>query len=370
MKAFDKVPHLRLIHKLQSYGIQGPVKAWITDFLSERKQSVVVNGTASSWKQVTSGIPQGSVLGPTLFVIYINDLPNTVKSDVFLFADDTKIFTSLSSQQDAHNLQNDLNSLHNWTEKWLLKFHPEKCKILKIGNHELQCDFYLPSAEAPLEVVHEEKDLGVIFDDHLTFYKHINNQVNKANRIMGSIRRSFSDLNEYNFKTLFVTMVRPHLEYAALIWSPHLKKDITLIENVQRRASKLVPGLKHLPYQSRLEQLGLPTLRFRRHRGDMIEVFKILNTYSSDPASILKQSTSTNTRGHSFKLQKYGSRLNSRHYSFSQRVINHWNNLPDDVVTATNINTFKNRLDRVWHKHPAKYDWEADLSFPVHAQTI
>src|SRR6056300_1482147 len=95
------------------------------------------------------------------------------------------------------------------------------------------------------------KDLGVIFDDQLTFYKHINNQVNKANRIMGSIRRSFSDLNEYNFKTLFVTMVRPHLEYAAPIWSPHLKKDITLIENVQRRASKLVPGLKHLSYQSR-----------------------------------------------------------------------------------------------------------------------
>ena len=152
-----------------------------------------------------------------------------------------------------------------------------------------------------LRVVNQEKDLGVIFDDKLSFSIHITEQVNKANRIMGAIRRSFTDLNSDNFRNLFTTMICPHLEYAAVVWSPHMKKDIQLIENVQRRATKL-PKISNLPYSERLRQLDLPTLRYRRIRGDMIEVFKILKYYDSDPNQILQRHTSSATRGHSLKL--------------------------------------------------------------------
>ena len=140
-------------------------------------------------------------------------------------------------------------------------------------------------------------------------------------------------------------MIRPHLEYAAAVWSPHMKKDIQLIENGQRRATKQLPKISKLPYSERLRQLDLPTLRYRRIRGDMIEVLKILKYYDSDPNQFLQRHTSGATRGHSLKLAKKQSNSNLRLYSFSSRVINNWNNLSNHVVSSSNTNTFKNRLD-------------------------
>ena len=180
---------------------------------------------------------------------------------------------------------------------------------------------------------------------------------------MGAIRRSFTDLNSDNFRNLFTTMIRPHLEYAAAVWSPHMKKDIQLIENVQRRATKQLPIISKLPYSERLRQLDLPTLRYRRIRGDMIEVFKILKYYDSDPNQILQRHISSATRGHSLKLAKKQSNSNLRLFSFSIRVINNWNNLSNHVVSSSNTNTFKNRLDSYWKYHPARYDWEASDYF-------
>ena len=131
-KAFDKVPHKRLIKKIENYGITNPILSWIQDFLTRRYQQVSINGETSNQKEVTSGLPQGSVLGPILFVIYINDLPEAVESAAYLFADDTKIFRVINSLDDQHILQNDLVKLENWSDKWLLKFHPEKCKLFTI----------------------------------------------------------------------------------------------------------------------------------------------------------------------------------------------------------------------------------------------
>ena len=134
MKAFDKVPHGRLIHKLRAYGLHIKICDWVENFLYNRKQCVLVNGKSSKWHRVTSGIPQGSVLGPVLFVIFINDMPESVKSDVFLYADDTKLFREINSESDADTIQEDLDHLYTWSEKWLLKFHPDKCKALPIFN--------------------------------------------------------------------------------------------------------------------------------------------------------------------------------------------------------------------------------------------
>ena len=253
-KAFDTIPHRRLLGKLDSYGIRGSILNWIIVFLIERRQVVKVNHTESGPTSVLSGIPQGSVLGPVLFVLYINDLPETVKSDILLFADDTKIMRTITTREDACTLQNDIDSLQHWSHKWLLNFNADKCHVLTIGKFEnIRHTHRYKIHERELDHVFEEKDLGVHFDAELKFEEHMAIKIKKANSIVGLIRRSFSYLDCKLFKKLYTTFVRPHLEYAQAVWSPHFIKHINMIENVQKRATKLVDGLHALDYQERLK---------------------------------------------------------------------------------------------------------------------
>ena len=257
MKAFDKVCHKRLVHKLKLYNIGTMYSKWIESFLDSRKQKVIVNGVASSPKDVTSGIPQGSVLGPILFVLYINDLPDVIKngSIPYLFADDTKIFHSIKCTQDCKDLQEDIKAMQVWSEKWLLCFHPDKCKCMRIGNTDIDLFTYkLKDSDKGMEFTKSEKDIGVVINSILSFENHIDEKVNKANSIMGVIRRTFEFLDIKTFKILYTALVRPHVEYANQVLNPHLKKHIDLLENVKRRATKSVPGLSKLTYEERLRK--------------------------------------------------------------------------------------------------------------------
>ena len=366
MKAFDKVPHRRHILKLQSYGISEQTCKWIDSFLSDRKQRVHLNGNYSKWHDVTSGIPQGSVLGPVLFVIFINDLPNSVESTAYLFADDTKLYRSIKGEEDRNIVQSDLNNLFDWSTKWLLKFHPDKCKVMRIRNKRKAVDTHsytmktYEGSETTLEIVDSEKDIGVNVDSHLTFEKHISIQVNKANQMVGLIRRSFKHMDYSTFCLLFKAIVRPHLEYANSVWCPYKKKDIDAIENVQRRATKMLPNLSDLSYPDRLRKLKLPSLKFRRLRGDMIEVFKIVTGIYDNrvTGSIFELTPETVTRGHQYKIAKKRCKLDQRKHYFTNRVVGVWNNLPSSVVSAKNVKTFENRLDRIWKEHPMMYNYE------------
>ena len=211
MKAFDKVPHKRLIQTLEHYGIQGVTKDWIKDFLKNRKQRVVVNGTTSEWQEVTSGIPQGSVLGPILFVIYINMLPEmVVSSDIYLFADDVAIFRPIFDNNDTDPLQKDLNLMDEWTEKSLLKFNYQKCSTMRIGRHYETKEYTMGHGTQIFKRVEEEKYLGVIIDNTLSFDKHMSQKINEANSVMGTIRRMYSYLDKESFLLLYKALVRPH----------------------------------------------------------------------------------------------------------------------------------------------------------------
>ena len=240
-KAFDTVPHIRLLEKLKSYGIEDKVHGWIKAFLENREQVVMVNGQKSYPAKVLSGIPQGSVLGPVLFVLYINDLPDSVLCDILLFADDTKIFRPVRNKEDATQIQNDINRLQDWSNKWLLEFNTDKCHVLTLGKFEniRYTKRYELNGEV-LEHVFDEKDLGVTIDSELKFSDHLNMKVNKANSMAGLIRRSFDYLDGSLFRQLYTALVRPHLEYCQTVWAPHLQKDVNTIESVQRRATKLV----------------------------------------------------------------------------------------------------------------------------------
>ena len=183
-KAFDSVPHRRLLLKLEAYGIKGSLLRWLESFLTGRRQRVAVNGNLSSWAPVDSGVPQGSVLGPLLFICYVNDMPEVVHSALRMFADDTKIFRQVDSEEDKENLQSDLKTLKDWADTWQLRFNASKCKVMHLGwnNH---CHEYIMEqndSQVILTVTECEKDLGVNVDRNLKFSNHAEIVSNKANR--------------------------------------------------------------------------------------------------------------------------------------------------------------------------------------------
>jgi hypothetical protein len=231
------VPHHRLITKLKGYGISGNILEWIKN-LSERKQQVVLNGSNSKWTDVTNGIPQGSVLAPILFTMYIKD------------------------------------RLMQWSKDWLLTFNKSKCKHVHFGppnnaKYQMGGDIITQSTE--------EKNLSITLDEKLKFQIHSNNQTKKANQRLGMIKRSFTYMDKNMITTLYKSIVRPHLEYGSNIWSVMNKEEAIQIENVQRRATKLVKHIQHLSYSDRSRYLGLPSLQYRSLRSDMVETFRIIN---------------------------------------------------------------------------------------------
>ena len=307
-KAFDTVPHKRLISKLYAYNIDEKIINWIKYYLSERKQYVEINGQKSEWQKVTSGIPQGSVLGPLLFLIYINDLPDGITSTIYMYADDTKLYREIKSPDDHQILQNDLSKLCTWSKKWLLKFHPKKCSCLTIGKKLESPSYSYDLSSHIIEQVKSIKDIGVTMDSELSFDEHINIKIDTANKIVGIIRRSYRYLNCESFLPLYKCLVRSHFDYAVSVWDPYKVKHITDIEDVQRRATKLIPEIKKLCYPERLKKLNLPTLAYRRIRGQMIEVYKIINNIHdskvSDKLLAFRKNVAFNLRGNDYTLEQ------------------------------------------------------------------
>ena len=303
------------------------------------------------------------MLGPILFVIYINDLPNEVESEVRIFADDTKLFTQSNEQRDREILQADLDRLHQWSVAWLLNFHPEKFCTLKLGKSASDQTYFMAdknstSGKHPLKTSKAEKDLGVIVDSQLNFKDHISQATTKANRILGVIRRSFDHLTVHTFVQLYKALVRPILEYGHSVWQPALETLQQDIEDVQRRATKFIGHLKDKPYPERLSILKLPSLEHRRRRGGMIDLFKYFTGIYDASRPIFELAPNSNTRGHSKKLIKKRSRLAVRRNFFSERVVSGWNSLPESVISAHSVNAFKNRPDAHWATHPAIYNPE------------
>ena len=199
-----------------------------------------VNGVKSEKRKVLSGVPQGSVIGPLLFVLYINDLPEVVRAILYLFGDD-KLLKAVTSHQDSILLQNNINVLEEWSRIWLLRFHPKKCHVLTLGKFDnIRHAHPYQLGDTVLGHVFSEKDIGVIFGSDLPFEEHILTQVRKANSMVGLIKRSFLRLSPSLFRQLYTTFVRPHLEYAQVVWSPKLRKHSKLLEDVQRRATRTV----------------------------------------------------------------------------------------------------------------------------------
>ena len=273
--------------------------------MTNRRQRTVLNGTKADWINVISGVPQGTILGPILFLLYVNDLPDVVCSTAKLFADDCKIYRNIFEEEDCDILQSDLDSLSEWSQKWLLFYNTNKCVVLRI--RAVIPYTYMLNGE-PLAEVDEQKDLGVIISNDLKPSKHITYITNKANQRIGMLKRCITDRSRDTIHKFYKALIRPILETCSPVWNPWLKKDKDKLDDVQTRCERLCGDT-------------LEPLEVRRRRADMRETFKIMrNLYKIDKSNYFTESE-TSTRGHPVKLFKPRCRTELRNNFFSHRVV-------------------------------------------------
>ena len=344
-KAFDTVPHRRLLAKLEAYGIGGKALSWIRLFLANRRQRVVIGDHKSDWANVTSGVPQGSVIGSLLFVIYINDLPEVVHAISKLYADDTKLHSS-----DSEALQRDIDAVVEWCCKWLMALNASKCHILHVGkcNPRSEYNMQTSSGRQPIASTTSERDLGVYISEGLKVGEHVHKAAAKANSMLGVMKRTFVSRDAKLWKKLYTTHVRPHMEYAVQAWCPYQRGDIAALEQVQRRATKIPRSLQQLSYINRLAAMNLMLLEDRRLRGDLIQSYKLeqgLETVMWHHPLV----TGPVIGGKRGNIRReIVSSCAQRHNFFTNRVAKPWNQLPDNIVNAPSINSFKAGLDRFY----------------------
>ncbi|MCG7874753.1 MAG: hypothetical protein JAY78_00305 [Candidatus Thiodiazotropha taylori] len=342
-KAFDKVSHQRLGIKLDHYGIRGKLLQWIKSFLANRMQQVLVEGHTSTPAPVTSGVPQGTVLGPLLFLIYINDLPLEVSSTTRLFADDSLLYRRIRSPKDAQILQEDLNRLQDWEKKWQMSFNPTKCEVIRITRKRNPIRTTYTIHGHDLTVAKAGKYLGVTISDNLTWNAHVDATTKKANNSLAFLRRNLASCPKDVKAQSYQSLVRPILEYACTSWDPHTKVNIQQLEAVQRRAARFTVGdyrTTSSPSQM-LADLGWEPLYQRRINAKVVMVYRITYGLIDIPASTYLHPSTLSTRGHTLRYMNPYCRTDVYRHSFFPSAIRLWNQLPESIVTAPTLDAFK-----------------------------
>lgn len=360
-KAFDKVSHRKLIQKLRAFEISEVVICWIESFLTNRRQRIIIGKYISEWEIVSSGVPQGSVLGPILFTIFINDLPREIESISKFFADDSKIIGIIKEETDCLKTQRDLNNAQEWSLKWQCFFNSKKCKVMHFGKKNKKFDYKMIDRKTGdlmvLEKTASERDLGILISNDLKWSNQIAKATKTANFILGQIKNSFVYLEPNIMKYLYVALVRPHLEFVIPVWNPYLRQDVEKLERIQRRATKMSPQLKKLDYSNRIKRLELTKLETRRKRGDLIQFYKILNSidnvnWINNPRCLEIANSETDITKNLRRHKKHFYRESNwncpaREHFFLNRVIPLWNELPFELKDAKSLNSFKAGLDRL-----------------------
>jgi exonuclease III len=334
-KAFDTVPHDLLKTKLNSYGVSSKTLLWIDAFLTGRKQRVVVNGTKSETSDVASGVPQGTVLGPLLFSIHINDIVNDISSEIRLFADDCVCYREIKSEEDCIQLQEDIDRLGNWAKKWGMRFQPVKCNIMQIYRKKchLRYSYYLEGTE--LETLESIKYLGVSISRDLTWNRHIHETCNRANRTLGLLKRNLSKCPKDIRMQAYKGLIRPTLEYASTIWDPHTKILQEKLEAVQKRAARFVNSNYNFDPGSMTKILAdsnLEPLKERRRQNRLILFYKGINSKANLPLGELVKPLRYTRHMHELTFKQIYASTDCYKYSFIPRTVKDWNQVSGDVL--------------------------------------
>jgi hypothetical protein len=354
-KAFDKVDHKILLKKIHAFGIRGKLYNWIASFLTGRKQYVIVDGVMSTIINVISGVPQGTVLGPLLFLIYIDDIFSVVKhSKIKVFADDSKLHKDISSHIDRILLQKDLLSVVNWADANNMELNEEKFQLLQHGKlSDWKQPYVLPSGQI-LHGSDHVKDLGVYVDPDLNWRTHIAMKSAKAKNMASWVLRTFITRDVATMMLLYKSYVRSHLEYCCPLWSPHMQCDIIQLEAVQRSFTAKIQGLGKLNYWDRLRRLSMYSLQRRRERYTIILVWKIYNNLVPNSVGINFRETSRHgtTCIRPLGSSKYSSINNLRFHSFASRASALYNVVPPSIKSLPSLTTFKPALDAFLNEFP------------------
>ena len=348
-KAFDRVPHTRLLNKIHHYGIRGKEHNWINTFLTHRKQRVTLDGKLSSTADVTSSVPQGTVIGPLCFLIYINNMPDCVSegTKIRLFADDALIYREINSNKDKTTFQNDLDALSRWSADWQMSFNTAKCHTMHFTAKRSPCITPYKLCGNTLQVTSTHPYLGITFSSDLKWKTHINNVTKSSKMVIGVIRRNFKACTPDVKSRLYLSLVQPKLEYGTAAWYPSTQKEKLQLDKVQRSAARMclsdyswessvsamIKSLKWTDLETRRTMVRLALMYKVNHNIVDIDwkphlTRPIRNTRCTHPSTFTRPST-TSTR--------YSD-------SFFPWTAKHWNALPHHILDAPTLNIFKSRL--------------------------
>ena len=350
-KAFDVVPHNRLLQKLKRYGINNKTHTWISNFLRHRVQRVVVGGEHSTWAEVDSGVPQGTVLGPLLFLTYINDLPNNINSSVRLFADDCVLYREIQNEFDHISLQDDLNTLVNWQNKWQMSFNVKKCFSMRLTHAKNPKLFNYKLGETILQDTKSHSYLGVTLTSNLTWNDHINQITSTANRTLAFVMRNLNPCPQDIKVSAYKTLVRPLIEYSASVWEPHTKILTNKLESIQRRAARFClndfKSKSPSSVTNMIIKLEWESLSDRRLTRRLAIFHKAIHGHLSIPLGNLTQpanrySRHTNSRA----FNTLTATKDCYKFSFMPKTIRDWNSLPDSIATISDNDQFKEAIKK------------------------
>jgi hypothetical protein len=335
-KAFDSVVHSKLIAKLASYGIGNELLTWIKNFLTDRSHTVTIQYKQSDSRAVLSGVPQGTVLGPLLFVIYINDITDVIDHPVImkLFADDIKIYTRITSIKDCLEMQRQLSAIITWSLIWQLKLNAKKCNVLHLGRSNYNYSYYIEQSilSSPTVV----NDLGIFINSDLNFHHHIEHVITECHKKIFFLRKCFLFKSSDIRKHFYTAYIRPILEYGSLVWCPWSKHEIDLLQNIQNKALGTARNM-------------LQPLTTRRNVHDLLMYYRIVhgncNIKFSDFFSLRSE---LNHRGHNYTLQHPLVHTSAFQHTFAYRQLRTWNSLPSNIVNSTSVTSFKQNVQQLF----------------------
>lgn len=343
-KAFDTVPHFLLIKKLISYNINPQVISWIQEYLRLRRQFVIVNGMKSSPAEVTSGVPQGSVLGPLLFLIFINDITDGVFSNMRLFADDCVLYRTICRTEDSGVLQQDLERINLWCEKWRMQLNLAKCAHMTFTRKKITQITSYSINNTVLTQVLEYKYLGVFFTPDLTWNRHVDHVAAQACRALGFLRRNAKNFPQVSKELLYKSIVRSVMEYACTVWDPWTVKNSSKLERVQNQAARFVSGNYTMDFSATQtkDALGWELLECRRRKLRLKFFHSIYHSSTGLRRELymLEPHYKSKRVDHEFKVREFSCKTDVFKRSFFPQTVSDWNRLPCHVISVRNNDTF------------------------------
>jgi hypothetical protein len=357
-KAFDRVWHKGLLYKLKQCGIDGKILLWIENYLCSRKQVVTIGSSISKENVINAGVPQGSILGPLFFLIYVNDIANNLLSVTRLFADDTSLAQTTSNIDDLEGLLNfDLRMISAWAKQWLVKFNPDKTEVLFFSCNKTSRNPVLIFDDDHLNFVSSHKHLGVTLSNDGKWHAHIDNIMHSASKVLGLMKAIKFKLNRNTLNQIYISFLRPVLEYASVVWDSCNEYEKAQLERLQYEAARIVTGLTRCVSIINLsKEIGWVPLSSRREMQKLIIMYKLKNGMIPGAFSDIFPNIVGDVNPYNLRNSDNFNTLSRRTALFSNSFVisatNLWNNLPPDIKESETLDIFKHKLKSILYSQP------------------